>query len=157
MRSIYTRNLVKSFFAKKKIVLICWIIIVLIFGGLGVLRAYPEKLSSVVSDQVAEYEQAIQQYDDSIANTQDSISMTQLQVDDLEKYTSESVFMQIDPTNVQVVSIQYMVSVPDMNSEASNNQLTYILNAWQSYVNNGSLKQNLQTNWVIFRQNICQS
>ena len=108
MRSIYTRNLVKSFFAKKKIVLICWIIIVLIFGGLGVLRAYPEKLSSVVSDQVAEYEQAIQQYDDSIANTQDSISMTQLQVDDLEKYTSESVFMQIDPTNVQVVSIQYM-------------------------------------------------
>lgn len=143
MRSIYTRNLVKSFFAKKKIVLICWIIIVLIFGGLGVLRAYPEKLSSVVSDQVAEYEQAIQQYDDSIANTQDSISMTQLQVDDLEKYTSESVFMQIDPTNVQVVSIQYMVSVPDMNSEASNNQLTYILNAWQSYVNNGSLKTEL--------------
>ena len=51
--------------------------------------------------------------------------------------------MQIDPTNVQVVSTQYMISVPNMNSETASNQLTYILNAWQAYINTGSLKPEL--------------
>lgn len=139
MRSIYMRNLIKSFFAKKKVILICWIVIVLICGGLGVLRAYPEKISSTVSEQVTEYDQTMQQYDDSIANTRESINMTEAQVEDLETYTNESVFMQIDPTDVQVISIQYMVNVSDMNSEAAADQITYILNAWQSYVSNGSL------------------
>ena len=128
---------------KKKIVLVCWIVIVLIFGCLGVLRAYPEKFSSSVSAQITEYEQALQEYDDSIATTQENISMTQSQVENLETYTNESVFMQIDPTNVQVVSVQYMITVPNMNSETSNNQISYISNAWQSYVSNGSLNSEL--------------
>ena len=143
MRSIYTRNLVKGFWERKKIVLVCWIVIVLIFGCLGVLRAYPEKFSSSVSAQITEYEQALQEYDDSIATTQENISMTQSQVENLETYTNESVFMQIDPTNVQVVSVQYMITVPNMNSETSNNQISYISNAWQSYVSNGSLNSEL--------------
>ena len=143
MRSIYTRNLVKGFWERKKNVLVCWIVIVLIFGCLGVLRAYPEKFSSSVSAQITEYEQALQEYDDSIATTQENISMTQSQVENLETYTNESVFMQIDPTNVQVVSVQYMITVPNMNSETSNNQISYISNAWQSYVSNGSLNSEL--------------
>ena len=143
MRSIYTRNLVKGFWERKKIVLVCWIVIVLIFGCLGVLRAYPEKFSSSVSAQITEYEQALQEYDDSIATTQENISMTQSQVENMETYTNESVFMQIDPTNVQVVSVQYMITVPNMNSETSNNQISYISNAWQSYVSNGSLNSEL--------------
>ena len=143
MRSIYTRNLVKGFWERKKIVLVCWIVIVLIFGCLGALRAYPEKFSSSVSAQITEYEQALQEYDDSIATTQENISMTQSQVENLETYTNESVFMQIDPTNVQVVSVQYMITVPNMNSETSNNQISYISNAWQSYVSNGSLNSEL--------------
>ncbi len=143
MRSIYIRNLLKSYLKKKKTILLCLIVLILAFGALGVRQAYPEKVSSSLAEEVGEYEDALKQYDDAIANIEDNIEISQDQVDKQQKYCDESVFMQIDPTNVQTAGMQYMITVPDMMTTAASSQITYILNAWTTYINGGSLKSEL--------------
>lgn len=139
MKSIYVRNLFGSYLRKKKMVIICWINIVILFGGLGIFKAYPEKISSDMSDEAQEYREALQQYDDAIANTQENISITQQQTDAQKKYCDESVLMQMDASNVQVAGIQYAVKTEDRNTDEESNQTESLLEAWTMYIMGDSL------------------
>lgn len=143
MKSIYVKNLLNGYFKKKKIIVIFVLVFVLVFGYLGMRQAYPEKVSSSLSTEVQEYEAALKKYDDAINEIQENIDLTETQVEKQQKYCDESVFMQIDSSNVQVVSQQYMIKIPNMDSDSASNQLGYILNAFTTYVNSGSLQTGL--------------
>ena len=116
MKSIYMRNLWIGLMKNKKRVIIAWLVIIALFCSLGVVKAYPEKLSSPESSEVEEYNAALQKYDDTIQEVQNNIELCQEQVDKQQKYCDESIYMQLDPSNIQKVTVQYMVRVNDMNS-----------------------------------------
>ena len=134
MKSIYMRNLWIGLMKNKKRVIIAWLVIIALFCSLGVVKAYPEKLSSPESSEVEEYNAALQKYDDTIQEVQNNIELCQEQVDKQQKYCDESIYMQLDPSNIQKVTIQYMVRVNDMNSSNALNEISYITNALMNYV-----------------------
>lgn len=143
MKSIYVRNLCKSYMQKKKRIIICFIVFVVIFGLFGVYQAYPDKISTSKSTEMKDYEDALEQYDTSIASIKENITTVQEQVNTQQKYCDESVFMKMDSSNVQVVSVQYMITLNDMNSSNADKNIAYILTAWTTYIGSGSFKSEL--------------
>lgn len=143
MKSIYVRNLLRSFVKKRLLIIVGFIIFVLLFGALGLRQAYPGKVSDSLEQEIEEYNNALNQYEEAISNTKENIEITQTQVDTQQNYCDESIFMQIDSTNVQMASVQYMVRISDMTSTTASSQISYIINAWTTYINNGSMRSEL--------------
>lgn len=74
-----------------------------------------------------------------------NMSTTQEQIDNLQKYCDSSIYMNIDPLNVNVASVQYRILMSDGsdtqgNSSVANEKSADIMNELTAYVKNGDWK-----------------
>ena len=138
MQKIYVKNMLEKFLKNKKRIFVCWIVIVVLFSGLGLLKAYPEKFSSSASENIEKYNEAIAEYDSLIADVQQTIDTSQKQVDSQQKYCDESILMQIDPTSVKTVSVKYKV----VGENAVNTQAA-VLNTLNTYISSSEFTEKL--------------
>lgn len=140
MKSIYTRNMCIGFLKNKKKVMVVWILITILFVGLGYMKAYPEKLTGSVSDDVKEYNAALEKYDETIDEIQQNIDLCQKQVEQQKKYCDESIYMQLDPSNVQKAVAQYVIETPNMNDS---DEQSYIANAFLTYITDSGISNEI--------------
>ncbi len=144
MRSIYIRNLFRGYWKRKWIIIVVLIIFVVIFGFLGLRRAYPERLDASLEEEVEEYNEAIATYDDAIDGIEKNIATVQEELAAQQEYVDNSILMQIDPEAVQYASVQYIVQATGIeDTEEADTANSNILSTLKAYYDNGSFKSEL--------------
>lgn len=85
--------------------------------------------------EIEEYNVKIAEYDSAIEDTQNAIAEADKQIESLQEYIDNSIYMQINPNNIQTVSVQYGLK--------TSNNVGNILNSFITYINDGGLKEEL--------------
>lgn len=136
MRSIYLRCLLEDLYKKKIVVTIFLLCSILCFAALGYKKAIPElNLTLQEKEDINEYEERLLQYDDTIKDVKDSIILVDQQIEPLQAYIDHSIFMKINPQNIQTASVQYSVQ------ETEN--VGNILSSLTMYINEGGIREAL--------------
>ncbi len=144
MRTIYIRNLFRGYWKKKWLIIVGLIVFVLIFGYIGLRRAYPERMDASLAAEIEEYNEQVATYDEAIAEYQENLETAEAELAAEQEYVENSLYMQIDPEEVQKASVQYILTVPDAPSTSEeNNLLTSDINAMKAYVEDGSFMSEL--------------
>ncbi len=145
MRSIYIRNLFKGYLKKKWIIIVGLIVFVLIFGFLGLRRAYPERLDPDLAAEIEEYNEAVATYDDAIAEIEANIVTAQEQLDTQQEYIDNSLYMQLDPEAIRYASELFIVNITEDGTVSENNtRLDSVLSTMKSYFDGGDMKAALE-------------
>lgn len=135
-KTLYVRNVVEDLIKKKKIVAIFVCICVIFFAGLGIRQGNKKiELSEEQQQELDDYNLKLAEYDSVIADVEKSISEADKQIEELQEYIDESIYMQIDPQNIQTVAVQYMMSA-DIS-------VGNIMNTYIAFINDGALKEEL--------------
>ncbi len=144
MRSIYIRNLFRGYLKKKWLIIVGLIVFVLIFGFIGLRRAYPERMDPDLAAEIEEYNEQVATYDEAIAEYEENLETAEAELAAEQEYVQNSLYMQIDPEEVQKASVQYILTIPDASSTSEeNNLLTSDINAMKAYVEEGSFMAEL--------------
>ena len=140
LKSIYLRNLIDDFWKKKKMIGVVVLICAIAFAALGVRQAGKvQTLTKEQQEEIDDYNEKIKEYDDTIADVDESLKLVNQQIEDLQKYMDNSIYMKLDSQNIQVASLQY-----GLQTEANTGN---ILNALNLYINEGGLKEALSEEW----------
>ncbi len=144
MRSIYLRNLIRGYLKKKWIIIVGLVVFVLIFGFIGLRRAYPERMDSSLSEEIQEFNEEVATYDDAIDGIEKNIETLEEQLAEQEEYVNNSIYMKIDPEEVQYASVQYIVQATGIeDAEEADITTDNILSTLKAYYDNGSFKSDL--------------
>ncbi len=138
MRSVYIRTLLKDLFDKKILIIISTVIFAILFALYGNISA-TGVLTPEALEQIAEYEEALDTYEQIIYEAQDNIALSEAQISDLKEYCNNSIYMKLDGNEIQIANTQY--GITDSNNSGNT------LNAWTSYINDGSLKEEIYAAW----------
>lgn len=107
-----------------------------LFGMLGIVQGGKAVTQTEEQKQeIEEYNAKIAEYDSAIEDTQNAIAEADKQIESLQEYIDNSIYMQIDPNNIQTVSVQYGLK--------TSNNVGNILNSFITYINDGGLKEEL--------------
>lgn len=135
-KTLYVRNVVEDLIKKKKIVAIFVCICAIFFAGLGIRQGNKKiEISEEQQQELDDYNLKLAEYDSVIADVEKSISEADKQIEELQEYNDESIYMQIDPQNIQTVAVQYMMSA-DIS-------VGNIMNTYIAFINDGALKEEL--------------
>lgn len=112
------------------------VICAVLFGMLGIVQGGKAVTETEEQKQeIEEYNAKIAEYDSAIEDTQNAIAEADKQIESLQEYIDNSIYMQIDPNNIQTVSVQYGLK--------TSNNVGNILNSFITYINDGGLKEEL--------------
>lgn len=112
------------------------VICAVLFGMLGIVQGGKAVTETEEQKQeIEEYNVKIAEYDSAIEDTQNAIAEADKQIESLQEYIDNSIYMQINPNNIQTVSVQYGLK--------TSNNVGNILNSFITYINDGGLKEEL--------------
>ena len=136
LKTLYVRNVLEDL-TKKKVAVGSFIVIcAVLFGMLGIVQGGKAVTETEEQKQeIEEYNAKIAEYDSAIEDTQNAIAEADKQIESLQEYIDNSIYMQIDPNNIQTVSVQYGLK--------TSNNVGNILNSFITYINDGGLKEEL--------------
>lgn len=136
LKTLYVRNVLEDLIKKKVAVGIFIVICAVLFGMLGIVQGGKAVTETEEQKQeIEEYDAKIAEYDSAIEDTQNAIAEADKQIESLQEYIDNSIYMQIDPNNIQTVSVQYGLK--------TSNNVGNILNSFITYINDGGLKEEL--------------
>ena len=136
LKTLYVRNVLEDLIKKKVAVGIFIVICAVLFGMLGIVQGGKAVTETEEQKQeIEEYNAKIAEYDSAIEDTQNAIAEADKQIESLQEYIDNSIYMQIDPNNIQTVSVQYGLK--------TSNNVGNILNSFITYINDGGLKEEL--------------
>ena len=136
LKTLYVRNVLEDLIKKKVAVGIFIVICAVLFGMLGIVQGGKAVTETEEQKQeIEEYNAKIAEYDSAIEDTQNAIAEADQQIGSLQEYIDNSIYMQIDPNNIQTVSVQYGLK--------TSNNVGNILNSFITYINDGGLKEEL--------------
>lgn len=136
LKTLYVRNVLEDLIKKKVAVGIFIVICAVLFGMLGIVQGGKAVTETEEQKQeIEEYNAKIAEYDSAIEDTQNAIAEADKQIGSLQEYIDNSIYMQIDPNNIQTVSVQYGLK--------TSNNVGNILNSFITYNNDGGLKEEL--------------
>ena len=136
LKTLYVRNVLEDLIKKKVAVGIFIVICAVLFGMLGIVQGGKAVTETEERKQeIEEYNAKIAEYDSAIEDTQNAIAEADKQIESLQEYIDNSIYMQIDPNNIQTVSVQYGLK--------TSNNVGNILNSFITYINDGGLKEEL--------------
>lgn len=136
LKTLYVRNVLEELIKKKVAVGIFIVICAVLFGMLGIVQGGKAVTETEEQKQeIEEYNAKIAEYDSAIEDTQNAIAEADKQIESLQEYIDNSIYMQIDPNNIQTVSVQYGLK--------TSNNVGNILNSFITYINDGGLKEEL--------------
>jgi len=133
LKSLYLRNLLLDLYKRKFIILA---FVILCTGGFtywGKQRAQaPTGLTVAQQQELDTYNAKVAEYDTSIAAAEESLKLAQTQAEEQQAYVDNSIYMQLDPQNIQVASAQFSVlGAPNTGN---------VLSSLVLYINEGGLK-----------------
>ncbi len=135
-------SIIKDMWREKKMVIIIAIICTLLGGLVGFLTyqkeskeqiSLEEQINAEAVEGEEKYITELRNYEESMAACEEAYALAVEQRDTLQEYIDSSILMKIDPDNVQVAYVAYVVQD---NANTGN-----ILNAIASYMNDGGLKE----------------
>ena len=136
LKTLYVRNVLEDLIKKKVAVGSFIVICAVLFGMLGIVQGGKAVTETEEQKQeIEEYNAKIAEYDSAIEDTQNAIAEADKQIGSLQEYIDNSIYMQIDPNNIQTVSVQYGLK--------TSNNVGNILNSFITYINDGGLKEEL--------------
>ncbi len=136
LKTLYVRNVLEDLIKKKVAVGIFIAVCAVLFGMLGIIQGGKAVTQTEEQKQeIEEYNAKIAEYDLAIEDTQNAITEADKQIESLQEYIDNSIYMQIDPNNIQTVSVQYGLK--------TSNNVENILNSFITYINDGGLKEEL--------------
>ena len=136
LKTLYVRNVLEGLIKKKVAVGSFIVICAVLFGMLGIVQGGKAVTETEEQKQeIEEYNAKIAEYDSAIEDTQNAIAEADKQIESLQEYIDNSIYMQIDPNNIQTVSVQYGLK--------TSNNVGNILNSFITYINDGGLKEEL--------------
>ena len=136
LKTLYVRNVLEDLIKKKVAVGIFIVICAVLFGMLGIVQGGKAVTETEEQKQeIEEYNAKIAEYDSAIEDTQNAIAEADKQIGSLQEYIDNSIYVQIDPNNIQTVSVQYGLK--------TSNNVGNILNSFITYINDGGLKEEL--------------
>ncbi len=136
LKTLYVRNVLEDLIKKKVAVGIFIAVCAVLFGMLGIVQGGKAVTQTEEQKQeIEEYNAKIAEYDSAIEDTQNAIAEADKQIESLQEYIDNSIYMQIDPNNIQTVSVQYGLK--------TSNNVGNILNSFITYINDGGLKEEL--------------
>ena len=136
LKTLYVRNVLEDLIKKKVAVGIFIVICAVLFGMLGIVQGGKAVTETEEQKQeIEEYNAKIAEYDSAIEDTQNAIAEADKQIESLQEYIDNSIYMQINPNNIQTVSVQYGLK--------TSNNVGNILNSFITYINDGGLKEEL--------------
>ena len=136
LKTLYVRNVLEDLIKKKVAVGSFIVICAVLFGMLGIVQGGKAVTETEEQKQeIEEYNAKIAEYDSAIEDTQNAIAKADKQIESLQEYIDNSIYMQIDPNNIQTVSVQYGLK--------TSNNVGNILNSFITYINDGGLKGEL--------------
>ncbi|RHV69966.1 hypothetical protein DXB15_08610 [Roseburia sp. OM02-15] len=144
MESVSMKKMWDSIWKHKKIIIIFVLLCLAAGVGLGVKKARSVSSASELQE-IEDYKSGLDKYKDVMDNILANMSTTQEQIDNLQKYCDSSIYMNIDPLNVNVASVQYRILMSDGsdtqgNSSVANEKSADIMNELTAYVKNGDWK-----------------
>lgn len=142
------RHLCTYIWKRRKIVFVFILIFVIGFGGLGYKKAHSDTVQQT-TQEIEDYNAGLQKYDEVMAEIEENLATTQEQIDGMETFCENSVYMKLDPLNIQVASVQYSIRVDSADrggilESGVNEKESYILNAWTSYIKDGDMLSDIQ-------------
>ena len=138
IKTLYVRNVLRDLLSRKKAVGTFIVICAVLFGILGLRQGGKTvELTEEQKQEIEDYNTKIAEYDASIEDTKKCVEEADAQIKDLQDYVDNSIYMQIDPNNVQVISSQYGV--------VTGNNVGNICNSIIAYINDGGLKEPLDS------------
>lgn len=144
MKSVYFRNLIEDIYRYKIIVSIFILFCTALFAIMGYRKAISDlSLNTQQQNEVNEYNERLTEYDTTIADIENSLKLTEQQINILQKYIDNSIFMKIDSQNIQTASVQYAIH--------SEGNVGNILSSLTLYVNEGGLKEDISNEYDNFK------
>lgn len=141
MKTLCFKNLLDDFWKHKIIVIALVLVFALSFGfsgykkGLRSLDASPQN-----NNLYQEYEEALAEYDSNIADAENSLKLAEQQIEELQNYVDNSIYMKLDGQNLQIASSQYAVQ--------SSDNIGNVLSSIIYYVNEGGLKSDVSEDYA---------
>ena len=136
LKTLYVRNVLEDLIKKKVVVGIFIVVCAVLFGMLGIVQGGKAVTETEEQKQeIEEYNAKIAEYDSAIEDTKNAITEADKQIESQQEYIDNSIYMQIDPNNIQTVSVQYGLK--------TSNNVGNILNSFITYINDGGLKEEL--------------
>lgn len=140
IKSFYLRNLLRDMARRSKIVTLFILLVTLVFSAIGFRNVgrvkHPTEKEKI---EIEEYNSKISSYDEAISNIEESLKLAKNQVNELQNYVEKSIYMQLEPQNIQAVSAQYSV-LADKNVENILASLAY-------FINEGGILENVSTEY----------
>lgn len=134
IKTIYFKNLVDDLIKHRKIVGFCIVICAAFFAVLGYKNALEAReLSAEQEAEIQEYNERLAAYDVNIADAENALEVATKQMEEYQEYVDNSIYMKLDPQNIQVASVQYGVQ--------TSGDLGAVLNSIFAYINDGGLKE----------------
>lgn len=134
MKTIYMRNLIEDLLKHKIKVCAFLLICTVLFGAVGYKKASEtQELTDTQKQLLEEYNTKITEYDQTISDAESSLELVDQQMQDLQIYIDNSIYMKLDSQNLQIASVQYGIK--------SDNNIGNILSAFTFYINEGGLKE----------------
>ncbi len=136
LKSIYFNNLICDFWKRRKIILCFMMVCAAFFAFISVKRAETVRdLTQEQIEEIEEYNEKIEEYNKTIADAEESLALVNQQIEELQQYVDQSIYMKLDGQNIHTASVQYGIT-----TEAN---VGNILNALVLYINEGGLKEAL--------------
>ena len=122
MKTICFKNLLDDFWKHKIIVSVLAIVFALSFGFQGYRKGIQSQNPSVQPV----YEEKLKEYDSNIADAKNSLELVEKQINELQAYVDNSIYMKLDGQNLQLASAQYAVRSSDNVGNVLNSIILYI-------------------------------
>ena len=129
---ISMRNLIKTLYRNWKKIFCLAVLLSIFFGAWEYRQYHILKSVNQDSEEQQDYKKTLKIYDDAIESAENSIKITKEQVDDIQEYCDNSLYMQIDSQNVQVAAVRYIIS-------GKSELLSNTVNDFVSYMNGGNV------------------
>jgi len=136
-KNYYFRNIADSFIMNWKIIIPFIILCTLVLSVLGYRQAGQIKnLTPEQQEEVDLYNEQLAAYDKQIEESQKNIETIQVEIDKLQKYIDESIYMKLEPLNLQIATAQYVVT-DTLNA-------SYIISSMTNYLAYGNIQEILE-------------
>lgn len=135
-KTLYVRTVIRDLLDRKVAVALCVILFAVVFLIIGMQQGKKVVvLSEEQQKEIDVYQEKLNDYDTVIADVEKSLAEADKQVEELQKYVDNSIYMKIDPQNIQTAAVQYGVQ--------TDGNVGNICNSFITFINDGAMKEGL--------------
>lgn len=135
-KTLYVRTVISELVEKKIAVALCIVLFATAFFVAGIQQGKKAvAFSEEQQKKIEAYNEKLDNYETVIADTEKCLAESNKQVEEYQTYVDNSIYMNIDPQNIQIATVQYGIQ--------TDGNLGNICNSFISFITDGSMKEGL--------------